>query len=61
MADQRDKRSAAEKPISLSPLSLDEALEGLVRTGPVRNSSGGQKPAESPRPKSRRQGRASRT
>ena len=34
MSDEKERRPPAEKPISLWPLSFEEALEATLATGP---------------------------
>lgn len=47
MKGKRPKRRAADKRISLAPLTFEEALKGLLQTGPPEGRSD-QDPAEGP-------------
>jgi hypothetical protein len=67
MGDRDEERPSADKPISLSPLSLDDALDGLLRANPQRGEleaapqgkpHGGSDSGGKPRPKGARRDRA---
>jgi hypothetical protein len=44
--DEKEKKTTSEKPVSLNPLNLKQALEGLLQVKP--------KPKEKPKKKRRR-------